>query len=146
MKILRFNIISGPLDFVTLKTDDTVKNKYIDERIGQLFISELPEFFIGRDYGRDVNEISYKELCLIEGNKVQNLTLISYNNGLKSIQCIVDIDYEIALKLEVPKFAKYIAMKYMEISRELVKLGLKDFDIDSYLYDLQTFFENKKLL
>ena len=146
MKVSRHVTASSPIiDIKTLENDDRVSRKLNDPSIVPTYLFNMPAFFEPKNYGKGVREIFYQVVCLIEDHKVSIPLLYAYTKKNKLIECIVELDYEKVLKMEIPELRKYMSEKYMERSKDFLKLEIPDFDCEKYLEDFKSFFVDNNM-
>jgi hypothetical protein len=111
---------------------------------GPVIVTELTKFFSGRFYGEAVNEILYVEVC-VEPRYNKNFNeLLKYSSRTKKIQLSVELDYNVALKLDNHSFLLYLADGYLRRSRDIEQLKVKKFNLTKYILDLESFFEENE--
>jgi hypothetical protein len=101
---------------------------------------ELPQYFIPRNYGNGVKSIFYYEYCDADAPG-PGVSLLQYQPRKKHIRAMVLLDLKTAQSLTERQLYKYTLQKYLETTLDFEDLHIKDFDLQTYLKDLEHFFE-----
>jgi len=117
-----------------------VIKKFVAPEITSIFVIGILNYFQEKTYGEAVNEIYYRQFCFDANTEQPIEPFYLYGKRKKIIDCIVNLEYDIAVTLEVPALARYMAEKYLERTKDFGKLGIKNFAHEEYLTDLKNFF------
>ena len=108
----------------------------------EIFISKIAVYFEDKDYGRDVKEIFYIEVCespIYTKNPAGDV--LHYDKHKRMVEVGLYLDFEIVSNLNGPQFCRYLANKYLERSLDIDELKeIKDFNLNEYIKDLEAFF------
>ncbi|HEV3325663.1 MAG TPA: hypothetical protein VG052_08650 [Puia sp.] len=95
-----------------------------------------------KDYGRDVKEVFYIEVCespIFTKNPAGDV--LYYDKFKRRVELGLYLDFAIVSNLNGPQFCRYLANKYLERSLDIDELKeVKDFNLKEYIKDLEAFF------
>ncbi|MGN6569527.1 MAG: hypothetical protein ACTHJ0_16330 [Flavipsychrobacter sp.] len=103
--------------------------------------SRMPKFFENKYYGKGCKFIGYRIVCFRDDFK-QPLPSIKYIPKLKKVECYIELDYKTVNDIHYKKtFMQYVKNVFQNEAQNFEDLDIPDFDLDKYVADLGTFFD-----
>lgn len=109
----------------------------------EMYLIETPmtDFFEDKNYGKGCKEINYVQFCVnteIFNNYVDGG---HYEPRKQKIVCSVEMEYKTSMAFTYRhEFATYIKNRFLNKAMDFYELDIPDFDLDSYISDLEQFF------
>lgn len=98
-------------------------------------------FFEDRSYGRGCKAIDFGLFCVNLNKFPDFVDFEEYKSRTRKIMCVIEMNFEKSTACrDRREFATYISHRFMEKAEAFRALGIKDFDINSFINDSRTFF------
>lgn len=106
------------------------------------FSDDLTEFFLEKSYGNGISEFRYITVCedkfLFERFKDETIL----RPRAKRIECVVELEYNKVQSLNNRgELYKHCKQRYIGNAMNIYEMDIKDFDLESYIADLEAFFD-----
>lgn len=118
----------------------------IDAKYG-IIIGEISNkwiaHFLLRNYGEGLTEINFAFLCRNKeyDTEIKQLSFCQFNKRKTSIETGIELDYRTVVACNTKgEFIKYFINVVLDSASDFDELGIKEFEADSFVEDLDTFF------